>query len=346
MTKDNKISHEVKLLILTQKIDLNDSGLGFMHGWVAEFAKRCESVIVVCLQKGESDLPENVKILSLGKEATRSKINYAINFYKYIWRERKNYDIVFVHMNPEYVVLAGWLWKICGKKITLWYTHKRVDFKLCLAEKLSDIIFTASAESFRLKSKKVNVLGHGIDVERFVPALEPVKEKILLNVDRMSPAKNQLEIIKLFAAVKEKFSDSRLCLVGAPARATDENYLNKIKKYVKDNGLTEQVKLYGAIANKDVPNIYQRAKVFINLSGTGSLDKTILEAMACNVPVVTTNEAFKNILPVKNYCQNLNIARQRVIEFLQQAGEVNYREIVVRDHSLKSLITKIIKKLT
>lgn len=335
----------MKLLILTQKIDLNDGVLGFMHGWVEEFAKHYERVIVICLQKGEYDLPENVKILSLGKEKKQSKINYVVNFYKYIWQERKNYDIVFAHMNSEYVVLAGLLWKIWRKKIALWYTHKRVDFKLRLAEKLSDIIFTASNKSFRLKSKKVKVMGHGIDIERFVPALEPVKEKIILSVDRISPTKNQLEIIKLFSAAKEKFADSRLYLVGAPALATDENYFNELKQYVKNNNLTEQVKFYGAIANKDMPNFYRQAKVFINLSSTGSLDKTILEAMACNLPVVTTNEALKNILPVKNYCQNLNIAEQRVIEFLQQDKAVNYRDIVVSGHSLKSLIVNIIKKL-
>jgi glycosyltransferase involved in cell wall biosynthesis len=335
----------MKLLIVTQKIDINDDLLGFFHGWVAEFAKRCERVIVICLQKGEYDLSGNVKVLSLGKEETRSKINYIINFYKYIWRERKNYDTVFIHMNPEYVVLAGLLWKIWGKKIALWYTHKNVDLKLRLAEKLSDIIFTASDKSFRLKSKKVNVMGHGIDTERFVPASQPVKEKIILSVDRISPTKNQLEIIKLFAAVKEKFSDSRLYLVGAPARATDENYFNKLKQYIKDNNLAEQIKLYGAIANKNMPSVYQRAKVFINLSSTGSLDKTILEAMACNVPVVTTNEAFKNVLPGKNYSPDLNIARQKVIEFLQQDNPVNYRDIIVSDHSFKNLIVNIIKKL-
>ena len=53
-----------------------------------EFAKHCEQVIVICLSKGEYDLPKNVKILSLGKKTSHfplstfnfSKIKYALNF--------------------------------------------------------------------------------------------------------------------------------------------------------------------------------------------------------------------------------------------------------------------------
>ena len=58
----------MKILICTQKVDLNDDILGFFHSWIAEFAKQCEKVTVICLYKGEYDLPGNVKVLSLGKE--------------------------------------------------------------------------------------------------------------------------------------------------------------------------------------------------------------------------------------------------------------------------------------
>ena len=129
-----------KLLIITQKVDKNDSVLGFFHGWILEFAKNYEELIVICLEKGEYDLPDNVKVLSLGKEDNVSKFVYLIRFYKYILQNRKNYDNVFVHMNVEYVILGGLVWKILRKKIGLWYMHKSVTLKLRLAEKLVDII--------------------------------------------------------------------------------------------------------------------------------------------------------------------------------------------------------------
>lgn len=55
-------------MIVTQKVDVNDPILGFFHRWVEEFAKHFERITVICLQKGEYNLPANVKVFSLGKE--------------------------------------------------------------------------------------------------------------------------------------------------------------------------------------------------------------------------------------------------------------------------------------
>jgi len=97
----------MKLLILTQKIDINDPVLGFFHKWAEEFSKKYEKLTVICLEKGEYKLPDNVKVLSLGKETGKSRLKYVFLFYKYIWLERKNYDVVFAHMNQEYIILDG-----------------------------------------------------------------------------------------------------------------------------------------------------------------------------------------------------------------------------------------------
>src|SRR3989344_6741688 len=57
----------MRLLIVTQKVDKNDPVLGFFHRWIEKFAKNFERVTVICLGKGEYNLPANVKVLSLGK---------------------------------------------------------------------------------------------------------------------------------------------------------------------------------------------------------------------------------------------------------------------------------------
>ena len=62
------------------------------------------------------------------------------------------------------------------KKTALWYSHKAVDLKLRIAEKLVDVIFTAAPESFTLKTQKKMVVGHGIDVDRY--ADEPRRKTI------------------------------------------------------------------------------------------------------------------------------------------------------------------------
>src|SRR3989344_8454910 len=193
----------MRLLIVTQKVDREDDLLGFFHQWIREFAKHCELVTVICLEEGVHFLPLNVRVLSLGKErcgklearpflaeqgaALREfstarqrnfrfqipdfrlikRIKYSARLYHHLWIERKNYDAVFVHMNTEYLVLAGWLWRLLGKKLALWHVHFEVNLRLWIAEKFAHVIFTTTPDGCRVKSKKVRAIGHGIDVERF-----------------------------------------------------------------------------------------------------------------------------------------------------------------------------------
>jgi len=99
----------MNLLIITQKVDRNDGVLGFFHNWIVKFAAEFDSLIVICLEKGEYDLPENVKVLSLGKENGRSRLKYTFNFFRHIIHEQKKYDAVLVHMTPIHILFGKFL---------------------------------------------------------------------------------------------------------------------------------------------------------------------------------------------------------------------------------------------
>src|SRR3989344_7239846 len=145
----------MRLLIITQRVDARDQLLVFFIDWIRKFYERFEKVIVLCLEKGEFSLPENVKVISLGKDRGAGKLEQLFNFYFSFFNLRSEYDAVFVHMNPVWVILGGMSWRLMNKKIFFWYTSGGVTTKLKLAEKSDDVIFTASKESFRLPSKKV-----------------------------------------------------------------------------------------------------------------------------------------------------------------------------------------------
>ena len=138
------------ILILTQKMDIDDDVLGFFHNWIVELAKHYEKVTVICLEKGRHELPRDIKVLSLGKDEFLRyprhfwflrKIVALLRFYRYIFEERSNYDKVFVHMNQEYVLLGGFFWKMWGKKIFLWRNHPKGSFLTNIAIFLSDKVF-------------------------------------------------------------------------------------------------------------------------------------------------------------------------------------------------------------
>ncbi len=288
--------NSMKLLIITQKVDKNDDVLGFFHAWITEFAKHCEKVTVICLQKGEYDLPENVKVFSLGKENGESRLKYVFRFYRHIWQERKNYDDVFVHMNPEYVVLGGPLWRVLGKRILLWYTHRNVDLKLRIAEKFAHRIFTSAKESFLLPTKKLSLVGHGVDVakfkrpENFIRATQRTRLEII-SVGRIAPIKNLETLIEACAILKATGVDFRARIAGAPA-ARDSGYFQKLKKIVAEKQLTGKVEFTGSISHKDIAPYYWESDFEINLCPTGGVDKAVLEAMAAGAIPIVSNAAF------------------------------------------------------
>ncbi|OGY90840.1 MAG: hypothetical protein A3H70_03865 [Candidatus Komeilibacteria bacterium RIFCSPLOWO2_02_FULL_48_11] len=336
----------MRLLIVAQKVDKNDPVLGFFHQWLEEFAKHCQNVIVICLAKGEYSLSSNIQVLPLGKESGQSRIKYLANFYKYIWQERNNYDAVFVHMNPEYVVLGGLLWRAWNKPIGLWYTHKSVNLKLRLALRLSHLIFTASRESFRLKSKKVRITGHGIDTEFFKPKERGGSAEFkIISVGRVSATKNQLSLVKIFAELSSQTQKLiTLELIGAPAVDKDKKYLQQIKDFITVQGLGNKIMFLGAIPQRELVKHYQDADLLVNLSQTGSLDKDVLEAAACNLDVLTTNEAFQNILP-KQYLANNSepeIKRALLEKIERPLGATALRAVIESYHSLPRLIKLIV----
>ncbi len=162
----------MRLLIVTQVVDTEDPILGFFVRWIEEFAKHCEKVTVVCLRKGKHSLPKHVEVIALGEH---HRIRRTFELCAISFGRRAEYDAVFAHMSPEFVVAAGWVWRLFGKQAGLWYTHKSVTVWLRIAEFISHDIFTASKESFRLPSKKVIVTGHGIDTEFFSPDTSVVR---------------------------------------------------------------------------------------------------------------------------------------------------------------------------
>lgn len=145
----------MKVLFIAEKIDKNDEIWGYLHGHLLDLAPQCEKLSIICLEKKDHNLPPSVKILSLGKEGSTSRWKYVINFYKFIWRERVNYDFVFVYREPLWVVLGGPIWRLLGKRIVLWYNHTFVNWRLRIGEKFVSSIITPSLGGVPLGSHKV-----------------------------------------------------------------------------------------------------------------------------------------------------------------------------------------------
>ncbi len=347
----------MKLLIITQKVDIQDDILGFFHRWILEFARICEHVTVICLEKGEYHLPSNIKIISLGKEKKPSRFSYVLRFYQTIWKERNNYDVVFVHMNPIYIILAGCLWRMMGKKVSLWYTHKQVNLKLRVATYLSHMIFTASRQSFGLRSKKVNIVGHGIDLDQFQGVFQESRDTFnLVHIGRITRIKNCSTLIMAANLLKVSIRNLKVIFVGSPVTLDDIKYKKELDELVVLHGLQSVVNFVDSVPHVYIKKYYEKADITVNMTPTGGVDKVVLESMASSVISISSNESFTPYFgmfdPDLRFTYGDYKDLSSKIDALTQKSQTEIKTIsmylkdkVSERSSLKNLIGTIIKSL-
>ncbi|MEK7645417.1 MAG: glycosyltransferase [Patescibacteria group bacterium] len=348
----------MKLLIITQKVDQNDPVLGFMHGWLHAFAERSEKLTVICLQKGEHALPPNVRVLSLGKESGVPRCGYIANFFRYAWQYRADHDAVFVHMNQEYLLLGGWLWKLLGKKCFMWRNHHSGDWRTHLAAMFCGAVFCTSKYSYTARFKKTKLMPVGIDTEIFRPtssissgASSMVNRNVLF-LARMAPVKKPHVLIEAVSMLAKRGVAVKLDLYGDPLPA-DVGYYEGLKDMVKREGLDEQVKFFAGIPNMQTVAVYQSHDVCVNLSSSGMYDKTIFEAMACGSLVLVSNRNLEGVIDSRCIFKEGDVADLAAklsallsLSISERSNIIARLRTVAEENNLKTLVGRLITAMS
>ncbi len=343
----------MRLLVITQKINRADPVLGFFHRWVEEFSKRLTSVVVVCLQKGDYDLPGNVAVLSLGKEKWKSSLKYVFLLFYFSIRYFNRYDAVLVHMNQEYILAAGWLWKLLGKKVYMWRNHYSGSMLTDISAMFCTKIFCTSHYSYTAKFKKTRFMPVGIDTDIFKQdaSIQRVPGSVL-SLGRISPSKNIDVLIEAMKILNGKGMDFRADIYG-DATPGSEVYAESLRKTVGEAGLTSRIRFFPGIPNAQTPKVYSAHQIFVNLSPNGMYDKTIFEGMACGAFVFASNDDLRaKIDPafMFPYGDAVGLA-DRISGFLakpeaeQKKAAANI-STMVRDNSLAKLTDDLIGEIT
>ncbi len=338
----------MKLLVITQVIDTEHPILGFFHAWVAELARHCEQVQVICLQEGTHAFPSNVHVYSLGKEAGKGRLTYLTRFFSLIWKLRHEYDNVFVHMNQIYVILGAPFWRALRKPIGLWYAHGTVSPSLKLATHFTHYIFTSTPEGFRIDTPKRVIVGQGIDTTLFTPASRASSDMLrLITVGRISTSKNIDTLLRACTRLKDKEIKFHFKIVGVATTEGEREYEQKVQKLASELKLDEYVEWTGAVSNRELPTLLQQSDIFIHDGATNSLDKTLLEASLSGCIVVSSNPAYRSltesVAPELLFAPKDHEALARIIqsrEHHQVATEV--RTLIFKKYDISTLAKNII----
>ena len=336
----------MKLLIITQVVDKNYVPLCFAVEWFREFGKQCEKVIVISQKVGEYDLPPNVQVHSLQKEEGKSKLLQVFRFYHLAWKYRKEYEAVFVHMTPIWVVFGAPLWIMLRKRMYLWYEARGTGWNLRLGLKFVRKAFSASPGGMPIKTKNSVLTGHGIDTAFFIFGSSPRDPNLILTVGRITKAKRLDLIVQCFAALSPTY---RLQITGVPI--TEEDYKTRamLEALIQTLGIETRV-TFNTIPDEELRLVLKKATLFLHASEATSLDKAPLQAMASGCLVVTASPVVKPHVPeaCRAEPKKMGEVTKKLLLLPKEEDQKlrkELRSIIERGHSLPTLIRKLVNEM-
>lgn len=343
----------MKLLVVTQAVDTESSTLGFFHEWLKALAGRCESVTVICLAAGTYALPKNVKVYSLGKEhGVRSRVAYAREFLRLAWRLRSEYDTVLVHMNQEYVLLAGALWSVLRKPVYMWRNHYAGSFLTDVAALFCRKVFCTSKHSYTARHRRTVLMPVGVDLTLFQNVDESGRiPRSILFLARMAPSKRPELLIEALDILAARGGlPFEVTFVGSPT-PEDTVFYHDIRNLAAPLALTHKVTFLPGVPHQETPAIYAAHDIFVNASRSGMFDKTLFEASAAGCLVVAASDDFKDAAGKRFHFENADDLADRLDELLTLSLDERVRatmalKALAKSESLETLADRIIQELT
>lgn len=136
--------------------------------------------------------------------------------------------------------------------------------------------------------KEIEVIPNFIDLRRFNKqrkdhfrrAVAPGNEKLIIHASNFRPVKRVSDVIKVFSKIVEKIPSKLLLIGDGPDRG-------KIEKECRESSACDHIRFLGKL--EAVEEILSIGDLFILPSETESFGLAALEAMACQVPVISTN---------------------------------------------------------
>jgi glycosyltransferase involved in cell wall biosynthesis len=301
------------------------------------------------------DFTSRDKIINLGNRFRKwgERISFFKNAYPYL--KTQNYDVFLIHKPLDF--FTCYFMKKINPSIKTVFISGGEDFYGFdkFFSKYVDYIFAVSMANKQIienrYKREVNLLYNGVDIDLFKKD-ENIKnemrkkysleeKKILLSVGRIEGWKGFNLVIEILSQLPENFI---YVLIGKGKE------LENLKKLAKKLNVEDRVLFLGEIENKKLYKYYNMADIFIQPSiGKEAFGITLIEAMACGVPVIASNNGgMKEI--VKNgengflfEINNKEDLKEKILKAMNMT--FNTREYVKNNFTWKITVNKLLEEI-
>lgn len=162
---------------------------------------------------------------------------------------------------------------------------------------------------------KIGIIYNGIDTEQFKPAASGVAgdRRRILCVSRLIERKGLDHLIRSVPIMKERLGDVfEVVIVG------EGNLETELKSLSEQLGVADLVDFKGYIPHDNLPETYAGSDLFVLPSKNEGMSNTVLEAMACGLPIVATNTGGTSELVKGNGIVLANVDAGAIADALTQ----------------------------
>jgi glycosyltransferase involved in cell wall biosynthesis len=179
---------------------------------------------------------------------------------------------------------------------------KRRKVKILAALNCATQVFSVSDSlkqfvvSLGANGDKIQVIGNGIDVIKFRAIAKSTARaelsisestKVLVSVGALVDRKGYHRVIELLPALVNQYPDLLYLIVGGDS--PEGNIRIKLEQQVKVLNLDKHVRFLGAYASDQLKIPLSAADLFVLATANEGWANVFLEAMACGLPVITTD---------------------------------------------------------
>lgn len=167
---------------------------------------------------------------------------------------------------------------------SLKYNHKSILKILCVSDTIKEI----TSRGIKEKGKLATVYS-GIDLQKFNTKNDQLRKelklsnevKLIVNTSALADHKDYFTFLDVAEKVIEQYKEVYFLIMGTGPMEQE------IKAYAQGKKLNNQLQFLGF--RNDIPQILAGTDLFLITSKTEGLGTSILDAFACEVPVVGTN---------------------------------------------------------
>lgn len=260
-------------------------------------------------------------------------------------------SVLFSHMTELHSLFIAPFCKLLRIKHYLWYAHKSRSLALYLVYFFLEALITSSKGSCPITWKKVEIVGQAIDIPSFslLPARPSFPPLRWYHIGRIDPSKNVHLLINSLEKYAEQFPELTLDLYGGPSTELNRKYYDSVVELINEKKANRWVRLLGPIPHSKVPQVANEHDAFIH-AFDGSLDKSLLEAIASERFVVSSNPEYQKIFRnhlIENV-PNETVLNVELCRFFSNSDnelnqEVHYNLMVLKsEHSLENWLSKVL----